>query len=26
MARMPNSLALLDAPVRAVLMETEGTV
>ena len=26
MARMPRSSALLDAPVRAVAMDTEGTV
>jgi hypothetical protein len=26
MARMPRSLALLDAPVCAVVMDTDGTV
>ena len=25
-ARMPSALALLDAPVRAVVIDTEGTV
>ena len=26
MARMPNALALLETPVRAVVMDTDGTV